>query len=277
MVKFLAMLLLLLQLISFNVFGEELESLHEPTPLHPSANAPLHHRHNHNLSPTTAHTPLHPSHPAKPPTRHHHQHPPAHAPLQPSSHQHPPSHAPIHHHQPRHPVKPPTHHHHQHPPAHAPVQPPTHRHHHHPPAHPPVHQQHPPAHAPAQIAVEGVVYVKSCKHAGVDTLSNATSLNGVEGAVVKLQCNNTKHNVVRKGKTDKNGYFYIKGPKDISIFAVHKCNVVLVSAPNGLKPSNINGGITGARIKHKKSFVSKAHNLILYNVKPLAFEPKCTN
>jgi len=83
--------------------------------------------------------------------------------------------------------------------------------------------------------------------------------------------------VVRKGKTDKNGYFYIKGSKDISNFAAHKCNVVLDSAPNELKPSNLHGGITGAVLKRKKSYVSKGHVLILYNVKPLAFEPKCTH
>ena len=50
------MLLLLLQLISFNVFGEELESLHKPaqldkpTPLHSPQNSTLHHHHNRNLS-----------------------------------------------------------------------------------------------------------------------------------------------------------------------------------------------------------------------------------
>ena len=99
----------------------------------------------------------------------------------------------------------------------------------------------------------------------------------IEGAVVKLRCNNTKQNVVLKGKTDKNGYFYIKGSNNISSYATRKCNVVLVSAPNGLKPSNLHGGITGAVLKPKKSFVSKGLPFILYNVAPLAFEPKCSH
>nr|AFK48736.1 unknown [Medicago truncatula] len=274
MAKTLAMLLLLLQLISFTTFAEGLETLTPtypphttPAPLHPPANAPHHHHHHHIHSPTPAptptpspspiHTPLHPPYhsapvPAKPPTHghhHHHPHPPAptpvHTPVAPA---HPPLHPPVHT-----PVVP------THPPLHPPA-----------PAHPPLH----PTPLPRSfIAVQGVVYVKSCKYAGVDTLLGATQ---ILGAVVKLQCNNTKYKLVQKVQTtDKNGYFFIEGPKNITSYAAHKCNIVLISAPNGLKPSNLHGGLTGAGLRPEKPFVAKGLPFIFYTVGPLAFEPKC--
>ncbi|CAL0313912.1 unnamed protein product [Lupinus luteus] len=85
------------------------------------------------------------------------------------------------------PPRPP-HHHHRH-----------HRHHHHPPPFAPVHSdQAPPAKHPTltlvktpsppspilhpiaitNLAVQGVVYVKPCKYAGVDTLLGDTPLLG---------------------------------------------------------------------------------------------------
>lgn len=97
----------------------------------------------------------------------------------------------------------------------------------------------------------------------------------IEGAVVKLQCNNTKYKLVIKDESDKNGYFFIEAPKTITSYAAHKCNVVLVSAPNGLKASNLHGGVTGAVLRPEKPYVSKGLHFLLYTVGPLAFEPKC--
>ncbi|KHN07246.1 Pistil-specific extensin-like protein [Glycine soja] len=246
--------LFLLLAVSSSVVAEELETLppsyphpHSPTqaPLHPPANAPHPHHH------------------------HHHHHPPAPAP------------APVH------PPSPPTHH--NYPPTPAPAKSPTHHHHHHPsaPVHPPLNPPvkppvpvHPPLNPPAPVhpfprsyvAVQGVVYVKSCKYAGVDTLLGATPLLG---AVVKLECNNTKYKLVQTSKTDKNGYFYIGAPKSITTYGAHKCNVVLVSAPYGLKASNLHGGVTGALLRPEKPFLSKKLPFVLYTVGPLAFEPNC--
>ncbi|XP_024632945.1 non-classical arabinogalactan protein 30 [Medicago truncatula] len=148
-----------------------------------------------------------------------------------------------------------------------PAKPPTH-HHHHPPAHSPTHTPR------SLIAIEGVVYVKSCNHVGVDTLKGATPLLG---AVVKLQCNNYKYMLVLKAKTDKKGYFYIGAPKNITSCITRHCNVVLDSASNGLKPSNLHGGFTGALLKPVKQSVSKSVSLKLYIVGPFVFEPKCHN
>ncbi|KAK2436677.1 non-classical arabinogalactan protein [Trifolium repens] len=289
------MLLLFLQLTSFIAFSEHIETLppttypphHSPAPLHPPvhppSNAPHHHHHHHNHTPSPApspvsHTPSHPPYhstpvPAKPPTgHHHHHHPPASAPVKPPvttvpakpptghhHHHYPPTTAPVPVHTPVVPTHPPLH-----PPvpAHSPLHPPV-------PVHPPLH----PTPIPRSfIAVQGVVYVKSCKYAGVDTLLGATQ---ILGAVVKLQCNNTKYKLVQTHETDKNGYFFIEGPKSITSYAAHKCNVVLVSAPNGLKPSNLHGGLTGAALRPGKPYVSKGLPFIVYTVGPLAFEPKC--
>ena len=96
----------------------------------------------------------------------------------------------------------------------------------------------------------------------------------IEGAVVKLQCNNNKYKLVLKAKTDEKGYFYIGGPKNIISYATRHCNVVLDSAPNGLKPSS---GLIGALLKTVKRSVSKGVSLKLYTVGPFAFEPKCHN
>lgn len=95
------------------------------------------------------------------------------------------------------------------------------------------------------------------------------------GAVVKLQCNNTKYKLVQTSKSDKNGYFYIEAPKSITTYGAHKCNVVLVSAPYGLKASNLHGGVTGALLRPEKPFLSKKLPFVLYTVGPLAFEPNC--
>ncbi|CAL0311103.1 unnamed protein product [Lupinus luteus] len=198
-----------------------------------------------------------------------------------SPHSHPPNHG-HHHHHPHAPAKPPTHHYHHH------LSPtPTHDHppHHHSHAHakPPTHHiytpspqflPHPPAHPIPSIyvAVQGVVYAKSCKHAGADTLLGATALFG---AIVKLECNITKNPLIQTVKTNNNGYFYIETDKSITTNASHKCKVFLVSAPNGLKPSNFHGGLEGAILKPKKPIVFKSPPFFLYNVESLAFEPIC--
>ncbi|CAL0312060.1 unnamed protein product [Lupinus luteus] len=165
---------------------------------------------------------------------------------------------------------PPTSPHHAHSPLHPP-------HHHHPPASAPFAPPHTPAahHLPRTrtfVAVQGVVYIKPCKYAGVDTLLGATPLLG---AIVKFQCNNTKYKLVQTAKTDKNGYFFLEAPKTITTYGVHKCNVVLVSAPNGLRPSNLHGGVTGSILRPEKPYISQMVPFLLYTVGPLAFNPKC--
>lgn len=92
---------------------------------------------------------------------------------------------------------------------------------------------------------------------------------------MKLQCNNTKYKLVETTKSDKNGYFYVEAPRRITTYGAHKCNVVLVSAPGGLKASNLHGGVTGAVLRPEKPFLSKKLPFVLYTVGPLAFEPKC--
>ncbi|KAE9597177.1 hypothetical protein Lal_00007594 [Lupinus albus] len=153
-------------------------------------------------------------------------------------------------------LKPP--HHHHHPPASAPAP---------PPSSPKVH------HVPRTfVSVQGVVYVKPCKYAGKDTLLGATPLLG---AIVKFHCYSTKSKLVKTAKTDKNGYFFLEAPKNITNFGAHKCNVVLVSASTGLKPYNFNGGVTGSTLTLERAYMSPKGPFTLYNVGPFAFEPKC--
>ncbi|KAJ0017646.1 hypothetical protein Pint_10555 [Pistacia integerrima] len=207
---------------------------------------------------TQAHQAPHPHH-----HHHHHRHlahPPANAPA------HPPSH----------------HHHHAHPPTTAPAHPPSHHHHHaHPPSHAPVH---PPTPAPAYppkgpmprtfVAVQGVVYCKSCKYNGSDTLAGASP---VLGATVKLQCNNTKYPQEVQTKTDKNGYFFLQAPKTVTNYGAHKCKASLVSSPmpSCQKPSLLHAGAIGAILKPEKPFTVNKLPFFLYSVGPFAFEPKC--
>ncbi|XP_072066993.1 uncharacterized protein [Arachis hypogaea] len=215
----------------------------------PSPHHPHHPHHPHPLSPTSAplHSPAYPPH-----HQHHHHHSPAPAPV-------------AHHHLPPTPTPTPLH-----PPHYTPTP---------APAHPPVHSPAPVPHPPVSpvprsfVAVQGVVYVKSCKYASVDTLLGALPLLD---ATVKLQCNNTRYKLVQTAKTDKNGYFFLEAPKSITTYGAHKCNVVLVSAPNGLKPSNLHGGITGALLRPQKPYVSDSKlPFFLYTVGPLAFQPNC--
>ncbi|KAL0011091.1 hypothetical protein SO802_006199 [Lithocarpus litseifolius] len=281
---------------------------HPPThsPIYPPSHPPAHHPPHHA---PPSHPPVHPPHqpPQHAPPSHSPVHPPSYPPHQPPQHA-PPSHPPIHppshppHQPPRHappshpPVHPPSHPPHQPPqhapPSHPPVHPPSHPPHQSPPSHPPVHPpahppshppQHappshppvyPPAHPPSFVAVQGVVYCKSCKYAGVDDLLGATP---IDGAVVKLQCNNTKYPVVQTAKTDKNGYFFLTAPKTITSNVVNKCKVFLVSSPltKCNKPSNLNDGLKGAILRPEISYVADKLPFILYTVGPFAFEPIC--
>jgi hypothetical protein len=122
--------------------------------------------------------------------------------------------------------------------------------------------------------VQGVVYCKSCKYAGFETLSGATP---VLDAVIKLQCNNTKYPLVLTAKTDKNGYFFLTAPKTITSYGAHKCKAFLVSSPlaSCSKPTDLHYGLQGAILRPEKPYMAKKLPFILYTVGPFAFEPKC--
>ncbi|XWS19611.1 hypothetical protein CRYUN_Cryun31cG0030400 [Craigia yunnanensis] len=191
--------------------------------------------------------------------------PPVHLPTKPPTY--PPPKPPVHL-----PTKPPTK-----PPVHPPTQPPT-----KPPVHPPIY---PPSHPPAKpptypkpprslVAVQGVVYCKSCKYARSETLLGAKP---ILGATVKLTCKNTKYKLVVQAKTDKNGYFFLEAPKTVTSFGAHKCTVSLVSSPSAScsKPSNLHDGLKGATLRPEKPYIVNKIPFILYSVGPFAFEPKC--
>ncbi|XP_010272429.1 PREDICTED: non-classical arabinogalactan protein 31-like [Nelumbo nucifera] len=131
----------------------------------------------------------------------------------------------------------------------------------------------PPLPARTLVAVQGVVYCKSCKYPGVDTLLGATPISG---ATVKLQCNNTKYPTSHEATTAKNGYFFLQPPKTITTYGVHKCKVFLVkslpSASCQLK-TNLNQGISGAVLRYEKP--KSPLSFALYSVGPFAFAPKC--
>ncbi|KAF9683581.1 hypothetical protein SADUNF_Sadunf04G0028700 [Salix dunnii] len=258
-----ALVPLLLSLLCFTVFSEKAEppqrdaSHHHPTAAPVSA-PPSHHGHPPSQAPIQAPTPHH---------HHHHGHAPAPAPV------HTPSRAPVH------PPKPPT------PPV-APALPPK-----------PYHPSPPGNHFPRKlVAVQGVVYCKSCKYSGVDTLLGAKPVSAflfslrhgtyplsdfefMDSATVKLQCNNTKYPLEVKSTTDKNGYFIIKAPGTVTNYGVHKCKVWLVSAATTAcsKITNLHGGLTGAVLRpEKKPFVDeKKREYALFSVGPFAFESKC--
>ncbi|KAK9268091.1 hypothetical protein L1049_010530 [Liquidambar formosana] len=249
-----AIVLSMLLVSCIAVFAEEVDTVTESLPPIPP------HHHPGYLGPVAA--------PIYPPSHHHNSYPPVHPPSHHHHKGHPPSHPPVHPptHAPAHPPSP--HHHKGHPPTHSPV---------HPPSHPPVH---PPSHPPSSyfpkrsfIAVQGVVYCKSCKFNGIDTLLGASPL---PGAVVKLQCNNTKYPLVQQATTDKNGYFFIQAPKKITTFGAHKCKASLVSSPlsSCSKPTDLHAGLKGAMLMPEKPPVdTPPPPFALYSVGPFAFEP----
>ncbi|KAJ9136154.1 hypothetical protein P3X46_033259 [Hevea brasiliensis] len=271
------LVLVQLSLLCFTVFGDKEIEAASPvppryhvsspavSPSHPPTH-PHHHHHHHASSPNLA-----PSH-----HHHYHGHPPTDAPVYPPLHS--PAHAPVH------PPLP-----HSHPPVQPSVPSPPKKQPKHPqppvkpPAQPPKHPQppvKPPSPSPGYhfprsfVAVQGVVYCKSCKYPGVNTLLGASPLTG---ATVKLQCNNTKYPLEAKATTDKNGYFFLQASKKITNYGAHKCKVSLVSAPNTAcsKPTDLHGGVSGGSLRPEKKYVSNKLPFVLYTVGPFAFEPKC--
>ncbi|KAK9150141.1 hypothetical protein Syun_008450 [Stephania yunnanensis] len=123
-----------------------------------------------------------------------------------------------------------------------------------------------------RVAVQGVIYCKSCKYLANDTLLDASPL---PGAVAKLECNNTRKPITVEGVADKNGYFLIQAPKKVSTSGVHKCKVFAYAT--ALIPcrtrTDLNGGINGAAFKYQKTPPSLP--FALYTVGPFAFEPQC--
>ncbi|OVA07748.1 Pollen Ole e 1 allergen/extensin [Macleaya cordata] len=125
------------------------------------------------------------------------------------------------------------------------------------------------------VAVQGVVFCKSCKYIKEDTLQDAKPL---VGAVVKMVCYNTnrpKFPIVMTATTDKNGYFFIPPTKKVTTYGAQtRCRVFLAAAPKGSKcklPTNLHGGIRGAYLKPTKP--ATPVDFALYTVGPFAFNP----
>ncbi|KAG8385541.1 hypothetical protein BUALT_Bualt03G0055900 [Buddleja alternifolia] len=258
-----------LLLCTITVYGDS----HYP-PAHAPAPPPHGHHHHHHHAPTPS--PTHPpTPPPTPPPTHHHYPPPSHPHTPPPSHPPPPPPSHPHYPPPSHPTPPPPSHPHYPPPSHPPTpppaKPPT-----PPPAKPPTPSYppvKPPSYPPPRklVAVQGVVYCKSCKYRGVDTLQGAAPL---AGAVVKLQCNNTKYGLVEQTKTDKNGYFFFM-PQKLTTSGSHKCKVFLISSPvaNCSVPTNFHGGAVGAILMPPKAPIDNNPKFLLFTVGPFAFEP----
>ncbi|KAL3851330.1 hypothetical protein ACJIZ3_013212 [Penstemon smallii] len=199
------------------------------------------------------------SSPAYPPKGHHHHHhhapapAPSHPPIKPPSHP---------------PVKPPAH-----PPVKPPAKPPTSS----PPVKPPTPSVKPPTYPPVRklVAIRGMVFCKSCKYRGVETLTNAVPL---AGAVLKLQCNNTKIPLVEQTKADAKGFFFFL-PQKLTTAAWHKCKVFLVSSPLARcsVPTNLHAGAAGAALiptpLPPPANQTSASKFMLFTVGPFAFEP----
>ncbi|XP_058103393.1 non-classical arabinogalactan protein 30-like [Magnolia sinica] len=124
----------------------------------------------------------------------------------------------------------------------------------------------PPTH---QIAVEGVVLCKSCKFRKMDPIPES---------VVRLQCRTRRHPTVVEGKTDKNGYFFIQPPKEVTTFSARRCKVFLISSPWAYckLPTDLNGGVSGASLSFRTK-LSGPNPIALFSVGPLAFAPNKTS
>ncbi|KAL1537864.1 hypothetical protein AAHA92_30338 [Salvia divinorum] len=82
-----------------------------------------------------------------------------------------------------------------------------------------------------KVAVEGVVYCKVCIRNPNNSFHHEAIMAPQEGAVVKLQCNNTNKGPWElETKTDGNAHFLFK-PERVSSWGAHKCRIFLVSSP----------------------------------------------
>ncbi|KAL3851329.1 hypothetical protein ACJIZ3_013211 [Penstemon smallii] len=143
------------------------------------------------------------------------------------------------------------------------------------PSHPPIKPPPTPSYPPVRkmVAIRGMVFCNFCNYRGFDTLTNVLPL---AGAVLKLQCNNTKIPLVEQTEADAKGFFFFM-PQKLSTFAWHKCKVSLVSSPLAWcgVPSNQNGGAAGATlIPTPLPPVNQTESkFMLFTVGPFAFEP----
>ncbi|CAL0314784.1 unnamed protein product [Lupinus luteus] len=183
-----------------------------------------------------------------------------------STHAHPPHHHHHHNHHSHVRAKPPTH-----TIAHAPAKPPAHH----------IHNPSPPSPYPSHIypmvntyaTFEGIVYKKSCKHAGTDNLSEATPLSAL--AIMLVRCSTSLRGIVQTAKTASNGVFYLEsGSIKPEYVELGHCKMFLNRAPNGLRPSNYNGGTQGVTLFRPVSHIQNA-KFFLFNVGPFAVEPNC--
>ncbi|WCJ31699.1 arabinogalactan protein 30 [Euphorbia peplus] len=273
-------MLLQLSLLCFSVFSDENIKAASPIP-------PPHHAHPSALPPTGHNHHAHPPNMAPGP-HHHGGYVPVHSPM---PHSHAPAKSPYHQH--AHPpnMAPGPYHHRGYVPVHSPMP------HSHAPAKSPYYQHaHPPNMAPgpyhhggyvptqspyahpkpprSYVVVHGVIFCKSCKYAGVDTLLGSSPL---AGATVKLECNNTKYPVHVNATSDENGCFFVEAPKSLSNYGAHKCKVTLLSALNTAcsKITDLHGGLTGGVLRPTKKYVSNKLPSVIFTVGPFAFEPEC--
>ncbi|KAE8659706.1 serine/threonine-protein kinase HT1-like [Hibiscus syriacus] len=233
-------------------------------PVHPTPKPPVHPP----TKPPTTKPPTYP--PPKPPSTKTPTYPAPKPPVHPPTK--PPTTKPPTYPAPKPPIRPPTK-----PPTTKPPTYPAPKSPVHPPTKPPSPPVQPPSYPKPQIsnvAVQGVVYCKSCKYAGVDTLLGAKP---VLGATVRLACKDSKNNLTVQFTTDKNGYFFLRAPNTIYNFSLRNCSVSLISSPlkSCSTPSNLNGGLKGTPLKPENSSTSKKLPYVLYSVGPFAFEPKC--
>ncbi|XP_038981160.1 non-classical arabinogalactan protein 31-like [Phoenix dactylifera] len=121
------------------------------------------------------------------------------------------------------------------------------------------------------IAVEGVIYCRSCKLPGYVESMDASPL---PGAVAWLRCNSSAPGVTVKGTTDKNGYFLIQ-TNAVTNYGAHKCRVFLGSSP--LSYCNVPvypaDQRSGAPLKFERIIKLGSGQRALYTAGAFAFAP----